>query len=63
MKLIGLAIALVVLAAFLVPALLCGGWIIMLCLGALAHIFGVAGLAIAFWPSVLVSVILGVLFG
>lgn len=46
--------------AFLV---LLGGFIWMICLGALSHIFGFEKLAIAFWPSVLVSLIFNILLG
>ena len=59
----GLLVAIVVLAGLVAPAILFGGWITMLCLGALAHIFSVPTLAIAYWPSVLVDVILFLLFG
>lgn len=48
---------------FLIPAFLLGGWVTMLCLGALAHVFSVPELAISFWHSVLVSMIIGLLFG
>lgn len=54
----GLALTALILA----PFILLGGWIVMLCLGALAHIFVVPALAIGFWQSTLVSVILAILF-
>lgn len=57
------SLVLIVLAGLLAPAVLFGGWVTMLCLGALAHIFSASTLAIAFWPSVLVSLIIGILFG
>lgn len=53
------AIALAILA----PAVLLSGWVVMLCLGALSHIFVVPTLAIGFWPAVLVSFIISLLFG
>lgn len=56
-----LLVILLVIALLLGPCVLLGGWITMLCLGALAHIFGQAWLAIAFWPSILVDIILSVL--
>jgi len=56
-------ITLIAVAAILAPAFLIGGWVTMLCLGALAHIFHATALAIAFWPSVLVTFIMGILFG
>lgn len=40
-----------------------GGFIWMVCLGALSHIFDAKKLAIGFWPSVLVSVIASALLG
>jgi len=60
---LGATIAIVVLGAIIVlPLFLLGGWIVMLCLGALAHIFGIWNLAIGFWPSLLVGIILSILF-
>jgi hypothetical protein len=61
--LVGFVFGLAVTILLLAPFLLLSGWIVMLCLGALAHIFGVAALAIGFWQSTLVSVILAILFG
>lgn len=57
-----LLLVLLVLGLFAAPFVLFGGWVVMLCLGALAHIFGVAALAISYWASVLVSIILSILF-
>lgn len=59
---LGLLIGAIVVAVVAAPFVLLGGWIVMLCLGALASIFGVAALAIGFWQSVLVSIILSILF-
>lgn len=62
---IGLAAVIVglLLAAIIIfPFVLLGGWIVMLCLGALAHIFGVAALSIGFWQSCLVALILEIIF-
>lgn len=59
---IGAILALIIAAVIIAPFVLLGGWIVMLCLGALAHIFVVPALAIGFWQSVLVSVILSILF-
>lgn len=58
----GALLALIIVGLMVLPFVLFGGWIVMLCLGALASIFGVAALAIGFWQSVLVSVILSILF-
>lgn len=44
------------------PFILFGGWIVMLCLGILAHIFVASWLAIGFEQAVVVSVILSILF-
>lgn len=55
-----------ILAIFLllvVPLFLLGGFIWMICLGALSHIFDIPKLAIGYWPSVLVGVIFSLLFG
>lgn len=56
-----LGIAFLFIGIFAIVTFL-GGWVTMLCLGALAHIFGLHFLAIGFWPSCLVSFILGLLF-
>lgn len=42
---------------------LIGGFIWMICLGALSHIFDIPKLAIGYWPSVLVAVIANFLLG
>jgi hypothetical protein len=55
---IGLALAAIIIA----PFVLLGGWVAMLCFGALAHIFGLAALSIGFWQSCLVALILEILF-
>jgi hypothetical protein len=60
--LVALIFGLVVAAIIIAPFVLLGGWIVMLCLGALAHIFAVATLAIGFWQSCLVALILEILF-
>jgi hypothetical protein len=54
----GLAVA----AVIILPFVLLGGWVVMLCLGALAHIFGAVALSIGFWQSCLVALILEILF-
>jgi hypothetical protein len=58
-----LLITLTIALCLLIPAMLMSSWILMLCLGALAHIFGWANLAIGFWPAVVVNIILGIIFG
>jgi len=50
-------------ALILAPIVLISGWIVMICLGALAHIFGAPALAIGYGPSCLVSLILAILVG
>jgi hypothetical protein len=60
--LIAFLIGLVVAALIVAPFVLLGGWIVMLCLGALAHIFGIVALSVGFWQSCLVSLILAILF-
>lgn len=60
---LGVLITVLVAAAILAPFVLLGGWVTMLCFGALAHIFGAAALSIGFWPAVLVSLILTLLLG
>jgi hypothetical protein len=56
----GIALASIII----LPIVLFGGWIVMLCLGALAHIFGPAAtfLAVGYWQSCLVALIFAVLF-
>jgi hypothetical protein len=57
-------IVVVILIFLLVSAvILLGGFIWMLGLGALAHIFGVSALAIGYWQSCIVALIVGILFG
>lgn len=51
-------LALIILAAIIAF----GGFVWMISLGALSHIFDVPRLAISFWQSVLVSIIFGLLF-
>lgn len=58
----GAILAIIIVSIVALPLILFGGWVVMLCLGVLAHIFGVAALAIGFWQSVLVSLILNILF-
>jgi hypothetical protein len=60
--LVAVLITLIVAGLIIIPFVLLGGWIVMLCLGALAHIFGWTALAIGFWQSTLVAVILEILF-
>jgi len=55
-------IGLIVAAIIIAPFVLLSGWIVMLCLGALAHIFVLPWLAIGFGPSCLVALIFAVLF-
>lgn len=47
----------------IVPFILLGGWITMLCFGALSHIFNAPNLAIGFWPSLLAGLIINLLIG
>lgn len=60
---IAVLVVFVVAGLILAPAVLFGGWITMLCLGALASIFDAPNLAIGYWSSVLVSLILWLLVG
>lgn len=60
MKIIG---TILVVLGIIVPAVLFGGLVWMLALGALSHIFNVPNLAIGYWQSVLVSLIFALLFG
>lgn len=60
MKTLGIILGIV---GIVVSAFLFGGFIWMICLGALAHIFNAPSLAISFWKSVVVGVIFAVLFG
>lgn len=50
-----------VIVFIIAPFILFGGWIAMLGLRALAHIFGVTALAVGYWQSLLVALILAVL--
>lgn len=52
-----------VILILIIPFALLGGWIWMLGLGALSHIFDVPNLAIGFWQSVLVAFIVNLLIG
>lgn len=54
---------LILIVLVVVPVILMGGFIWMILLGALSHIFNVPNLAISFWQSVLVSLIFSLIFG
>jgi len=60
---IGITAVILLVLIFLVPIFLLNGWIVMLCLGALSHIFGFTAIAIGFWPSVVVGIIIFILIG
>lgn len=62
--LFSVVVSLALAALIIAPFVLFAGWIVMLCLGALASIFGPAAafLAIGYWESVLVALILAILF-
>lgn len=57
-----LAIVFFIISVFVGVALL-AGFIWMLCLGALSHIFDAPQLAISYWQSVCVAIIFSLLFG
>lgn len=48
---------------FLVIGMLLSGWLFMLMLGALASLFAAENLAIGFWPSLGLGVLMNLVFG
>ena len=57
------ALAILAILVLLVGVFLFSGFVWMICLGALAHIFNVPDLAIGYWASVVVAIIFSALFG
>lgn len=56
-------VTILIFALVLAPIFLFSGWVWMLGLGGLSHIFGVPELAIGYWQSVVVAMIISILIG